>query len=149
MIEYDLVFITNGCCTDTSCYGDQNTAPDLSQIKNGAGESWDLWKNIAAQAKNGEYGNPDKFCDDFEATNWMSATVETSDEEIIQKIISICKRDPREGKVTTGGIVTVKDSTDNWYLSWTINRQPQFKAQDKNTVLIWYMHLQRIKKEIM
>ena len=26
---------------------------------------------------------------------------------------------------------------DNWYLSWTINRQPQFKAQDKNTVLIW------------
>ena len=137
MIEDDLVFITNGCCTDTSCYGDQNTAPDLSLIKNGTGESWDLWKNIAAQAKNGEYGNPDKFCDDFEATNWMSATVETSDEEIIQKIISICKRDPREGKVTTGGIVTVKDSTDNWYLSWTINRQPQFKAQDKNTVLIW------------
>ena len=30
-----------------------------------------------------------------------------------------------------------EDSTDNWYLSWTINRQPQFKAQDKNTVLIW------------
>ena len=29
------------------------------------------------------------------------------------------KRDPRDGKVTTGGIVTVKDSTDNWYLSWT------------------------------
>ena len=31
----------------------------------------------------------------------------------------------------------MKDSTDNWYLSWTINRQPQFKCQDKNTVLIW------------
>ena len=67
----------------------------------------------------------------------MSATVETSDEEIIQRIISICKRDPRAGKVTTGGIVTVKDSTDNWYLSWTINRQPQFKSQNKDTVLIW------------
>ena len=26
---------------------------------------------------------------------------------------------------------------DNWYLSWTINRQPQFKSQDKNSVLIW------------
>lgn len=36
-----------------------------------------------------------------------------------------------------GGIVTVKDSTDNWYLSWTINRQPQFKAQEKGSVLIW------------
>lgn len=34
LTENDLVFITNGCCTDTSCYGDQNTAPDLSNIKN-------------------------------------------------------------------------------------------------------------------
>ena len=61
----------------------------------------------------------------------------TSNEEIIEKIMNICKRDPRIGKVTTGGIVTIKDSVDHWYMSWTINRQPQFKAQDKNTVLIW------------
>lgn len=137
LIEDDLVFITNGCCTDTSCYGDQTHAPDLSKIKNGAGESWDLWKNIAKQATHGEYGNPDKFCSNVDATNWMSATIATSDEEIIQKIIGVCKRDPRSGKVTTGGIVTVKDSTENWYLSWTINRQPQFKSQDKNMVLVW------------
>ncbi|MGN0953489.1 oleate hydratase [Dialister sp.] len=137
LIKDDLVFITNGCCTDTSCYGDQTHAPDLSQVKNGAGESWDLWKNIAKQAKHGEFGNPDNFCTDFEATNWMSATVETKNEEIIQHIINICHRDPRAGKVTTGGIVTVKDSFDNWMLSWTINRQPQFKSQDKDTVLVW------------
>lgn len=146
LLEDDLVFITNGCCTDTSCYGDQNHAPDLGNIKNGVGESWDMWKNIARQAVHGEYGNPDAFCSDFEATNWMSATVATSNEEIIQHIIRICKRDPREGKVTTGGIVTVKDSTDNWYLSWTINRQPQFKAQDKNTVLIWLYSLSTDKE---
>lgn len=137
LIEDDLVFITNGCCTDTSCYGDQDHAPDLSKIKNGEGESWDLWKNIAAQATNGEFGNPDKFCGNVDETNWMSATVEVSDENIINHIIDICKRDPRKGKVTTGGIVTVKDSTDNWYLSWTINRQPQFKSQKKNSVLVW------------
>lgn len=137
LTEDDLVFITNGCCTDTSCYGDQNNIPDISNVKNGAGESWDLWKNIAAQARNGEFGNPDKFCSDFETTNWMSATIETKDEEIIQKIIGVCQRDPRAGKVTTGGIVTVKDSSENWYLSWTINRQPQFRSQDKDTVLIW------------
>ena len=137
LIEDDLVFITNGCCTDTSCYGDQDHAPDLSKIKNGEGESWNLWKNIAAQATNGEFGNPDKFCGNVDETNWMSATVEVSDENIINHIIDICKRDPRKGKVTTGGIVTVKDSTDNWYLSWTINRQPQFKAQKKNSVLVW------------
>ena len=133
----DLVFITNGCCTDTSCYGDQTHAPDLSGIENGKGESWDLWKNIAKQATHGEFGKPEVFCSDTEATNWMSATVETANEEIIQHIISVCKRDPREGKVTTGGIVTVKDSTENWYLSWTINRQPQFKAQTPGSVLIW------------
>ena len=137
LIEDDLVFITNGCCTDSSCYGDQTHAPDLTNLKNGFGESWDMWKAIAAQATHGEFGNPDAFCSDIEATNWMSATVATSNEEIMQHIIKICKRDPREGKVTTGGIVTVKDSADNWYLSWTINRQPQFKSQDKNMVLVW------------
>ena len=141
LIEDDLVFITNGCCTDTSCYGDQTHAPDLSKVKNGAGESWDMWKAIAAQAKHGEFGNPDTFCSDVDATNWMSATVATSNEEIIQHIMNVCKRDPRSGKVTTGGIVTVKDSTDNWYLSWTINRQPQFRSQDKNMVLVWLYSL--------
>lgn len=133
----DLVFITNGCCTDTSCYGDQTHSPDLSHIVNGQGESWDLWKNIAKQAKHDEYGHPDVFCSDTEATNWMSATVETSNEDIIQHIMNICKRDPRAGKVTTGGIVTVKDSVNNWFLSWTINRQPQFRSQNKDTVLVW------------
>ena len=133
----DLVFITNGCCTDTSCYGDQTHAPDLSGIVNGQGESWDLWKNIAKQANHDEYGHPDVFCSNTEATNWMSATVETSNEDIIQHIMNICKRDPRAGKVTTGGIVTVKDSVNNWFLSWTINRQPQFRSQNKDTVLVW------------
>lgn len=75
LTENDLVFITNGCCTDTSCYGDQTHAPDLSKVKNGAGESWDLWKNIARQADHGEFGNPDNFCSNVEETNWMSATV--------------------------------------------------------------------------
>ena len=146
LIEDDLVFITNGCCTDTSCYGDQNNAPDLSTIKNGNGESWDLWKNIASQASNGEFGNPDKFCGNVDLTNWMSATIEVSDENIMKHIIDICKRDPRKGKVTTGGIVTVKDSTENWYLSWTINRQPQFKSQNKNSILVWVYALNTTKQ---
>lgn len=145
LIEDDLVFITNGCCTDTSCYGNQNNAPDLSKIKNGNGESWDLWRNIASQASNGEFGNPDKFCGNVDLTNWMSATIEVSDENIIKHIINICKRDPRKGKVTTGGIVTVKDSTENWYLSWTINRQPQFKSQNKNSILVWVYALNTTK----
>ena len=137
LLEDDLVFITNGCCTDTTCYGDQHHAPDLSQVHAGEGDSWDLWKNIARQATHGEFGRPEAFCSHPEETCWMSATIQTSDERVIRRIMDICKRDPRTGKVTTGGIVTVRDSADNWYLSWTINRQPQFKAQDKNAVLVW------------
>ena len=82
LMESDLVFITNGCCTDTSCYGDQTHAPDLSKIRKGGGESWDLWKNIAIQDP--AFGNPSNYCDHPDETNWMSATVETSDDEIIK-----------------------------------------------------------------
>ncbi|HBP44162.1 MAG TPA: oleate hydratase, partial [Clostridiales bacterium] len=135
LVEDDLVFITNGCCTDSSCYGDQNNAPDLSKLVDGKGESWDLWENIAKQDKS--FGNPLKFCNNIEKTNWMSATIQTSDDYVISLIEKICKRDPRSGKVTTGGIVTIKDSEDNWFLSWTINRQPQFRSQNKNDILIW------------
>ncbi len=136
----DLVFITNGCCTDVSCYGDQNTAPDLSKLENGRGDSWDLWRNIAKQdPKN--FGNPLKFAGNIKQTNWMSATIATANKEILGLIEAICERDPLSGKVTTGGIVTIKDSTKNWYISWTINRQPQFKAQDKDLVLIWFYGL--------
>lgn len=103
-------------------------------------------ENIAKQAVQGEYGNPDAFCNNIEATNWMSATVATSDEKVIKHIIDVCKRDPREGKVTTGGIVTVKDSMDNWYLSWTINRQPQFKSQNPDMVLVWLYALNTNKE---
>mgnify|MGYP003367840867 CR=1 FL=1 len=109
LIEDDLVFITNGCCTDTSCYGDQTHAPDISNVRDGVGESWDLWKNIARQAKNGEYGNPDKFCNDFEATNWMSATVATSDEKVIRHIMDICNRRYRYRKRQYGQLVSVLD----------------------------------------
>lgn len=35
----------------------------------------------------------------------------------------------------TGGIVSCKDSS--WLLSWTINRQGQFKEQDKEQVCVW------------
>ncbi len=39
-----------GCCTDTS-YALVMSASDISNVKEWREESWDLWKNIAAQAK--------------------------------------------------------------------------------------------------
>lgn len=132
LTEDDLVFITNGGCVENSAMGSQNTpAPYDPEIKPGGG--WDMWRRIAAQSP--DFGNPDKFCYDSELCNWMSATVETLDQRLIPYIKNICKRDPFTGKVVTGGIVTVKDSS--WLLSWTINRQPQFRTQPKDHCLVW------------
>ena len=132
LTEDDFVFITNGGCVENSAMGSQNTpAPYNPEIKPGGG--WDMWRRIAAQSP--DFGNPDKFCYDSELCNWMSATVETLDQRIIPYITNICKRDPFTGKVVTGGIVSVKDSS--WLLSWTINRQPQFRSQPKDHCLVW------------
>ena len=65
----------------------------------------------------------------------MSATVTTLDGEIPPYIQKICKRDPFSGKVVTGGIVTVQDS--NWLMSWTLNRQQQFRDQPKDQLCVW------------
>ncbi len=130
--ENDLVFITNGGCVENSTLGSQTTpAPYHPEIKAGGG--WDMWRRIAAQSP--DFGHPDKFCSDPEQTNWMSATVTTLDQRIVPYIQKICKRDPFSGGVVTGGIVTVKDS--NWLLSWTFNRQPQFRSQPKDQLVGW------------
>lgn len=136
LTEDDLVFITNGGCVENSSMGSQNEpAAYHTELKPGGG--WDMWRKIAAQ--DSAFGNPDKFCYDPEQTNWMSATVETLDQRIIPYIRNICKRDPFSGCVVTGGIVTVKDSS--WLLSWTINRQPQFREQPKDHCLVWVYSL--------
>ena len=118
-------------------HGQPGTSPPPynTEIKEGGG--WDMWRKIAAQDP--AFGHPDKFCYDPEQTNWMSATVETLDQRIIPYITGICKRDPFTGKVVTGGIVTVKDSS--WLMSWTINRQPQFRDQPKDHCLVWVYSL--------
>ncbi|WP_102048694.1 oleate hydratase [Pygmaiobacter massiliensis] len=132
LTEDDLIFITNGGCVENSSLGSQNApAPFHSEIKEGGG--WDMWRKIAAQDP--AFGHPDKFCHDPEKSNWMSATVTTLDNRIPPYVQKICQRDPFSGKVVTGGIVTAKDS--NWLLSWTFNRQPQFRSQPKGQLVGW------------
>ena len=132
LTEKDLVFISNGGCVENSTLGSQTTpAAFHTEIKAGGG--WDMWRRIAAQSP--DFGHPDKFCSAPEQTNWMSATVTTLDQRIVPYIRNICKRDPFSGGVVTGGIVTVKDS--NWLMSWTFNRQPQFRSQPKDQLVGW------------
>ena len=132
LTENDYVFVTNGSCTEGTIYGDQNHAPNGDAEVRTSGV-WSLWKNIAAQDPS--FGHPEKFCSDIAKTNWESATVTTLDDRIIPYITNICQRDPRTGKVVTGGIVSCQDS--KWLLSWTINRQGQFREQDPKKVCVW------------
>lgn len=130
LIEDDLVFVTNGSCTENSTLGDDNHAPKFNDSPGGC---WELWRNIAKQDPS--FGHPDKFCTDTKATSWESATVTTLDDRIPPYIEKVCKRDPFSGKVVTGGIISVKDS--NWLMSYTLNRQPHFKDQPKNQLVVW------------
>ena len=130
LIEDDLVFVTNGSCTENSTLGDDNHAPSGNDSVGGC---WQLWKNIAAQDRS--FGRPDKFCQNTKATNWESATVTTLDNRIPPYIEKACRRDPFSGKVVTGGIITAKDS--KWLMSYTVNRQPHFKDQPKDQLVVW------------
>ncbi len=130
--EDDMVYITNGGCVENSSLGSQNRPAEFKpELKEGGG--WDMWRKIAAQDPS--FGHPDKFCSNPEQSNWMSATVTTLDDKIPPYVQNICKRDPFSGKVVTGGIVTARDS--NWLLSWTFNRQPQFRSQPKGQLVGW------------
>ena len=132
LTENDLLFITNGGCVESSTMGSQDT-PAAFDPELRPGNGWDLWRRIAEQDPS--FGHPEKFCYDPEQSNWMSATVTTLDGKIPPYIQKICKRDPFSGHTVTGGIVTVKDS--NWLLSWTLNRQQQFREQDKGQLCVW------------
>ena len=126
----DLCLVTIGSLTENSDDGDQHTP---AVIKDGPAPAWDLWKRIAA--KSDQFGRPEVFCGDIDKTKWESATVTTVDARIPAYIERIAQRDPFSGKVVTGGIVTARDSS--WLMSWTVNRQPHFKAQKPDEVVVW------------
>lgn len=128
--EHDLVLMTIGSLVDNSDEGDHQTA---AQLNTGPAPAWDLWKRIAK--KDPSFGRPEVFCSSIEETKWESATVTTLDARIPAYIEKICGRDPFSGRVVTGGIVTAEDSP--WLMSWTVNRQPHFKKQPKDQIVVW------------
>jgi oleate hydratase len=126
----DLVLTTIGGLTENSDEGDQHTP---AKIDRSPAPGWALWQSIAA--KDPSFGHPEVFCGDVEKSKWQSATVTTLDKRIPAYIERICQRDPFSGKVVTGGIVTARDSA--WLMSWTVNRQPHFKEQSPDEVVVW------------
>ncbi len=136
LTEDDLVFVTNGSLVENSDWGDHKTPAKFDPVVRDGG-SWHLWRNIAAQDPS--FGNPDKFCNHTDESQWESATITTLDTRIPAYIEKIARRPTRSGKVVTGGIVSARDSS--WLLSWTVNRQPHFKAQPDDQTVVWFYAL--------
>lgn len=127
----DLVFITNGSITESSTYGDNETP---APTPDSPGGSWNLWKRMARQ--NPAFGRPDKFCENVPEANWvMSATITLKDARVVPYIEKICKKDPYSGSIVSSGPVTIKDS--NWLYGFSISRQPHFRRQKKNEIIVW------------
>jgi len=127
----DLVFVTNGSITESTTYGDNDTPADT---RHELGGSWELWKNIAKQNK--EFGRPEKFCENIPAANWvMSATITLTDDRVVPYIEKICKKNPHSGSIVSSGPVTIKDS--NWLYGFSISRQPHFRSQKPNEIIVW------------
>lgn len=131
LTENDLVFVTNGSITESTTYGDNlHPAPEEHEL----GASWQLWKNLAAQDE--DFGHPDVFCKDIPKANWrMSATITFKNNDIVPFIEAVNKKDPHSGSIVTSGPTTIKDS--NWLLGYSISRQPHFKAQKPNELIVW------------
>ncbi|MFD6878569.1 MULTISPECIES: oleate hydratase [unclassified Streptomyces] len=128
--EDDLVLTTIGSLTENSDDGDHHTP---ARLLDGPAPAWDLWRRIAH--RDPAFGRPEVFCGNIPESKWESATVTTLDPRIPRLIEKISRRDPFSGKVVTGGIVTVRDSS--WLLSWTVNRQPHFKQQPADQIVVW------------
>lgn len=127
----DLVFVTNGSITESSTYGSHETA---AKPNKDLGGSWNLWENLAAQSD--DFGHPKKFYKNLPDKSWfVSATATIKNPAIEPYIERLTHRDLHDGKVNTGGIITITDS--NWMMSFAIHRQPHFKEQKDNETIVW------------
>ncbi len=123
--------LPNRSITENSTYGDNHTP---APVKHTIGGSWQLWKNIAQQDT--DFGRPEKFCENIPEANWViSGSITFSDNRVVPYIEKICKKDPLSGSIVTSGPVTIQDS--NWWYGFSISRQPHFKIQKSNELIVW------------
>ena len=126
----DLVFVTNGSMTENSTVGSM-TEPALTNRE--VGGCWRLWQTIAA--KHPEFGRPEVFCGHIDKSKWLSFTITATDSPMAELLRHFTGRDPFSGNGVTGGIMTIRDSS--WLMSATCNRQPQYRDQPDNVLVIW------------
>jgi len=131
----DFVIATTSSMTESTFYGDNHTAPDITIDNKSGSESagWTLWKNLAA--KSPVFGKPEKFYSSIEKSSWESATLTCRPSAFVEKLKTLSVNDPYSGRTVTGGIITITDS--NWLMSFTCNRQPHFPTQPNDVLVVW------------
>ncbi len=131
----DLVFALPGSITEGTSYGDMDTAPPRIRFEGEPGpeSDWTLWRNLAA--KSPVFGKPEKFYSQPDRSMWESATLTCKPSALTERLADLSVNDPYSGRTATGGIITFTDSS--WVLSVTINRQPHFPDQPKDTLVVW------------
>ena len=85
LTENDLVFVTNGSCTEGTIYGDQNHAPN--------GDAGSSPKRLLSSGKISQHrirlSTSGKILLDISKTNWESANCHNFDDKIIPHITDI------------------------------------------------------------
>lgn len=120
----DFVFDTNGSITDSSSIGDMDT-PIKENMEYAA--SAQLWKQAANHFF--QLGQPDKFFNDREQSEWCSFTVTAKNHYLLNEIARITEQQPGNA------LNTFVDS--NELLSIVVHHQPHFHAQKENETIFW------------
>lgn len=127
------VIFTNGSITDSATLGDFDT-PAAENMDYGAASG--LWKKATERFYN--LGNPDKFFDDRDASEWVSFTLTTKNHLLLNEIARITTQAP--GNALNSFVSTVpitplnqKDVT----MSIVVHHQPHFTTQKPNEAVIW------------
>lgn len=127
------VIFTNGSITDSATLGDYDT-PAPENMDYGAASS--LWRQAASQFYN--LGNPDKFFNDRDASEWLSFTLTTGDHLLLNEITRITTQLPGNAlnsflstePITPLGQIDVD-------MSIVVHHQPHFTTQKPNEAVIW------------
>ncbi|KRM13409.1 myosin-cross-reactive antigen [Paucilactobacillus suebicus DSM 5007 = KCTC 3549] len=127
------VIFTNGSITDSATMGDYTTpAPENMDYGAAAG----LWKKATERFYN--LGNPDKFFDDRNASEWVSFTLTTKNHLLLNEITRITTQVPGNALnsfISTSPITALGHNDVN--MSIVVHHQPHFTTQKPNESVIW------------